>query len=233
MQQKNTTGKYPGSKTTSGMFQMIANNTPAHSEYFELFGGSAVIGKTFSAISPEILHSIFDLASSTVEKYFVHGPNIEYRRADGLKVLRELIAEDRRDIFVYCDPPYVFSARRNGRSYYEVEWSDEDHIAFLNLAAEAHFPIMISGYESELYSRYLAGWEKTSILARTHVSTATEVIWMNYDISKLRLQTYKYLGSDFTDRQRIQRRVTQMVRKFEKIPIHERQLLVESLINTI
>lgn len=53
---------------------------------------------------------------------------------------------------------------------------------------------------------------------------AVERIYMNYDITKLKLATPVYVGKDRTDRQRIRRKLKSLKGKINKLSIHEKQL---------
>ena len=94
---------------------------------------------------------------------------------------KELIARYNRPyVFIYCDPPYVLSTR-SGRIYAK-EMTDKDHIELLEILMKHPGPIMISGYETELYSNFLQGWHKQTKISRCGFGKqSTEVIWMNYE----------------------------------------------------
>ena len=86
----------------------------------------------------------------------------------------------RKNVFIYCDPPYVMSTRHN--RIYACEMKDIDHIELLELLREHPGPVMISGYESDLYNILLEGWHKETRLANCEGGAARqEVIWMNYE----------------------------------------------------
>lgn len=52
---------------------------------------------------------------------------------------------------------------------------------------------------------------------------------MNYDITQMKLASTKYVGKDFTDRQRINRKKNRLVAKIEALPLHEQQAIVEAV----
>lgn len=82
-------------------------------------------------------------------------------------------------VFIYADPPYVRSTR-HGRIYAH-EMTDLDHVELLELLIKHPGPVMISGYESELYERFLRNWHKESRPANAEGGrAAVETIWMNY-----------------------------------------------------
>jgi len=92
----------------------------------------------------------------------------------------ELIkAFNHSNVLVYADPPYVMSTR--GRKMYRHEMADEDHIELAETLLQHTGPVMLSGYDNEIYNTYLSGWRKESIPARAENSLPrTEVLWMNF-----------------------------------------------------
>lgn len=64
-------------------------------------------------------------------------------------------------MLIYADPPYVLSTRT--RKNYKYEMTDNDHIELLDALMDHRGSVMLSGYDNELYSRYLKDWEKHQI----------------------------------------------------------------------
>jgi DNA adenine methylase len=103
------------------------------------------------------------------------GVQIENRPA--LELIR---AFDHENVLIYLDPPYVWSTR--GRKQYRHEMSDQDHEELLETVISSKAKIMISGYDCELYEKYLKGWRKLQIPARAQNSLPrTETLWMNFE----------------------------------------------------
>lgn len=100
---------------------------------------------------------------------------------------------------------------------------------FLSLCVQAQFHIMISGYDCEMYNEALKGWKTSTFETMTRGGAATEKIWMNYDISELDLATTEFVGVDYIDRQRINRKKKLLVNRLKKTPRHERQALLEAI----
>lgn len=92
-----------------------------------------------------------------------------------------LIERHRREnVLIYADPPYVLSTR-HGRIY-KHEMSDADHVELLETLMLHPGPVIISGYENDLYSRMLPGWRTDKRIARCEAGQKREeVIWMNYN----------------------------------------------------
>jgi DNA adenine methylase len=93
------------------------------------------------------------------------------------------------NVFIYLDPPYVLSTRT--RKQYQHEMSDQDHIKLLETILQSNAKIMISGYQSELYDKYLKGWARLTFDATAEKGLKrTEVIWMNYKESQMSINDY-------------------------------------------
>lgn len=92
----------------------------------------------------------------------------------------ELIkAFNHSNVLIYADPPYVLSTR--SRKMYRHEMSDQDHVELLEALLLHTGPVMLSGYDNDIYNEYLVGWRKVSTPARAENSLPrTEVLWMNY-----------------------------------------------------
>ncbi len=83
-------------------------------------------------------------------------------------------------VFIYCDPPYILSTR--SKRIYANEMTDDDHIELLEVLKEHVGPVMISGYDHEIYNSMLDGWTKKQHKANCEFGKkAIETIWMNYE----------------------------------------------------
>ncbi len=83
-------------------------------------------------------------------------------------------------VLIYCDPPYVLGTRYGKQ--YSCEMSDSDHEELLHVLLNHKGPVVISGYESELYNRCLRGWHRECFEGTTRAGTkGKEVIWMNFE----------------------------------------------------
>lgn len=86
---------------------------------------------------------------------------------------------DTEDVFMYLDPPYLHSTRKN--YLYKYEMSDCDHEELLKAIVNHPGRILLSGYENEMYDDYLSGWIKVQKDTRAERGLArTETLWMNY-----------------------------------------------------
>lgn len=100
---------------------------------------------------------------------------------DGMKLIRKY---NRKNAFMYCDPPYEQSTRTSTR--YNVDMDREGHIDFLDAVTESDAKILISGYHCDLYDRLLDnGFKKISFEVKTVTGnfkpkTKTEFLYYNY-----------------------------------------------------
>jgi DNA adenine methylase len=86
-----------------------------------------------------------------------------------------------KKVLVYLDPPYC-PGTRHGKQYRHEMYSMESHEELLVAARQHKGPLLISGYESDLYNGMLGGWHKECIGARSQSGAKrTEVLWMNFD----------------------------------------------------
>jgi len=107
---------------------------------------------------------------------------VRIEHQDALKLFQEY--KNRPATLVYFDPPY-FADRVQG---YDHEQCDKKfHEKLLKEIVKAKCMVFISGYENELYKKYLTkknGWSKEVITATTKGNNGksfqrTEVVWFN------------------------------------------------------
>ena len=107
--------------------------------------------------------------------------NAQIEKMDAIKLIKSLHG---RDVFVYVDPPYLQSTRK--KYLYNHEMDDEQHIQLLKALTDSDCKIMISGYDNELYEKYLKNWNKATKNTTAECSIKrTETIWMNYKQEQL------------------------------------------------
>lgn len=85
------------------------------------------------------------------------------------------------DVLIYADPPYVVSTRK-GEQYVVDMVEDRQHIELLEALKEHPGPVILSGYENELYEKHLQGWVKLHKKALAEGGAdRTETVWLNYE----------------------------------------------------
>lgn len=83
-------------------------------------------------------------------------------------------------VLIYLDPPYVLSTR-HGKQY-RCEMDDDQHNNLLDAALAHKGPVLISGYDNDLYNDRLKGWHREERTCYSQVaSRKREVLWMNFE----------------------------------------------------
>lgn len=109
---------------------------------------------------------IYDIVDRLKEVQIENRPAVELiKRFNSEKVL------------IYADPPYISSTRM--KNMYRHEMTDEDHQELLETILQHKGPVIISGYENDMYNGYLKTWYKyqTNNLAE-HGLKRIETIWI-------------------------------------------------------
>lgn len=88
------------------------------------------------------------------------------------------------DVLIYADPPYLRSTRTAGNhQQYNCEMTEQDHIELLEVLLQHPGPVLLSGYNSELYNQALKRWhtEDQKGYAEHGGCNRTEKLWMNFE----------------------------------------------------
>lgn len=94
---------------------------------------------------------------------------------------------NRSDCLIYADPPYLLSTRR--QRYYNIEMETEkEHEQLLKVLSNHSGPVIISGYDSELYKDILSNWTRYEFEAQAEQGKKRiEVAWVNRKEDQLSL----------------------------------------------
>ena len=102
--------------------------------------------------------------------------HVQIENLDALELIRRY---DTEDVFIYADPPYLHSTRKN--YLYKHEMTDEQHMELLELLRNHPGQVLLSGYDNPLYDEYLYGWKKVHKNTQAEGGLKrTETLWMNY-----------------------------------------------------
>ena len=84
------------------------------------------------------------------------------------------------NVLIYCDPPYMLETRHGKQYRYELD--DKGQNVLIDVLLEHKGPVILSGYDNELYNNRLQGWHKEYTTCYSQVcSKKREVLWMNYE----------------------------------------------------
>lgn len=216
----------PGSKGAAGAWQRIASLLPPHSVFLEVFaGGAAVTRHKRPATEKTVLYEIDPETAATLAAAMRDRADVQVHRADALLFRWDTLAPD---VVMYCDPPYVMSARKSQAPIYRYEWDDADHAEFLAKVVTASCRVVVSGYWSQMYADALASWRHSSFTVGTRRGRATEHVWCNFPVPAALHET-QHVGNGFGDRQRIKRKAARWVRMLNAMPPHERAAILDAI----
>lgn len=167
-----------------------------------------------------------DLDGSIIDKFNYSG-HMEFFNQSCFDFLDNLPADT--DTFIYVDPPYLFETRKSQRPMYKYEFTKADHIRLLEMLSKLNCMVCISGYDSDLYNKMLSGWRKVIYYQYDRQSRKREeILWCNYPEPE-QLHDYSFLGDNFSDRQRIKRKINRHVDRLKSLPVLERQAILNAI----
>src|ERR1700722_4574294 len=166
--------RYPGGK--GKCFQQLINLMPPHGVYIEShLGGGAVLRHK----RPAEINIGIDIDPSVIQRWQVRYPAAcTLVNADAAVFLQKYDYQGNE--LIYADPPYVQSLRRKARVY-RYDYDDDKHAELLQILKLAGCPVVLSGYNGELYDSELRHWRKFSFSAQSHVGSRMECVWLNFD----------------------------------------------------
>lgn len=208
--------RYPGGKGKT--YQHLINLMPPHEVYIECFLGGGSVLRHKKPARASIGIDLDERAIAGCAPLRATVPDLSLVQQDALAFLRGYAFEGTE--LVYADPPYLAQTRRGGRLY-RHEYTDEQHVALLDVLRELPCAVMISGYDSPLYRSRLRGWRRSTFRSKTHVDVREESVWMNYPVPAA-LHDARFLGDSFRERQQIQRRLATLRRRVHAMPAPER-----------
>jgi DNA adenine methylase len=211
---------YFGSKATSGLCQPIIALMPPHDTYIEThLGGGAIMQRK----PPALRNIAIDLDQAPLAR-FECGYPVEKVHGCAHQFLREFDFYGRE--LLYCDPPYLHSARSSGRRY-RFEYEEQDHVELLELIKSLPCSVILSGYPSALYDDLLGQWRTLELQVMNQAGVRTEKLWFNFTPDRVHWPAYA--GRNFTHRQSIKRKANSWGRRYQAMPPAERLAVLSSI----
>lgn len=210
---------YSGGKGSS--FRHILNLIPPHDVYIEthLGGGSVLRNKR-----PGLQDIGIDRDPKVIEQWKSRfGSRYDVRQGNAHQFLDSYTFTGNE--VVYVDPPY-FPETRIRSKIYRHDYSAEDHHELLEILVRLPARVIVSGYSHFVYEKILRDWNKMEYSAQTHSGVRTECLWFNFE-SPSNLHDYRFIGSDFRDRERVRRKLATLQKKVQLLKPIERQAFLQ------
>lgn len=231
---------YNGGKESDGTFQKIISIMPPHDIYCELFVGNGAIFRKKKEAKYTILNDIDETIAIKWDRksdFTNDDQRIWIGCTDAIQWLKDfelpaaILKSMGIQVLIYLDPPYPMDCRKTDRQRYQFEMTDDQHFELLHLISRGYpAKIVISSYPNKLYWEYLQGWSTFTFTAQTRGCVMTEQVWYNYP-QPTELHDYRYLGSDYRDRERIKGIVNRNLDKIKRMPDLERNLFITKILD--
>ena len=221
-----------GTKEGNGVWQTIVNNIPPHETFVEAFAGTATITRLKRAATSTIVIDSDAAVCADLHATFGDAAGLNVICGDAVAWLAKQ-AHKKPNTVVYCDPPYLFKVRRGGnRKRYGHEFGEEflhgELLTVLLKLARKGVPVLISGYQSELYDRLLAQWRRVDYQTTTRGGPQIESLWCSFP-EPTELHEYSVAGKDFRHRERLKRKKTRWINRLATMPALERAVLIAAI----
>jgi DNA adenine methylase len=213
-----------GGKGGNGTYQSIINKIPPHERYIELFLGSGAI---LNNKKPAQENIGVEIHSGTIARY-TYPAEARIFQDDVFGWCEAYWNLFTEDTFVFLDPPYPLGSRKNKTEVYANELSDQQHEDLLQLIKTMPAMVGITTYENPIYQHHLKDWNLYTFYSMTRRGLAKEFYYFNYP-EPTALHDYQYLGKDFTDRQRIKRKIQREIAKLKHLPPLERAAIIQAV----
>lgn len=217
---------YFGAKNGNGVYQSIINLIPKHKIYIEGFLGS---GSIMQLKKPAEISIGIDIDSLIMNAWYnkPFSGKLHMFKGDFIDIMNNITDwVVLKDCFIYVDPPYMHSTR-SAMDNYNFEMNDFEHFRLLDFITHLPADIAISCYDNPMYKAMLHTWNKVNFNSQTRGGKRIETIYFNYEINSL--HDYSYLGKNFTDRQRIKRKINRACNKILSLPFLEQQAIISEL----
>lgn len=216
--------KYPGRKAAAGQWQKILSEIPRCELFIDVMCGSGYI----SSLMKNCQIVVNDINRSVIDKIKYPADNVEFRNEDYQAIISRFDNGSKARVF-YFDPPYMEETRSYKKPIYKYNWNTDDHKRFLKALQGLKSPAIVSHYPCKLYDQALKKWRKIAYKSMTRAGIRVENLYMNFPQPVL-LQFPGHIGADFTDRQRIKRKIERLIKRLQNEPGQERAAILSSVI---
>lgn len=214
---------YPGSKGANGAWQQIISQVPRCQRFIELMAGSAVLSAKIKNVPERVVNDVDPTVINSISIPGVTKLNLDYSQ------VLDLYSYDRSNTVFYCDPPYLMSTRSHKKRLYKFDWGQADHERFLDLVTRYGGQVMVSHYPCSLYQDALKDWRQVPYRSMTRAGLRQELLFLNFDLPPL-LADPSNVGENFTDRQRLKRKVNRLITRLDKEEPLERSAILSYVI---
>lgn len=218
-----------GGKGGNGTYQQIINEIPPHNTLVIPFLGNCAVLRHIKR--PKSIIAV-DKNPEIIKKWRKSGLSFMFYEADAINQLeyKDFGCSVGPETVIYCDPPYPKGARKTQKRLFKHELKDDEHKRLLTALKKQNCYVLISTYENDLYKTELSGWRTKKYVGTTRRGGAVEWLFMNYPKPE-KLHDYSFLGDNFRERERIKRKINRTLKKFDNLPIVERNATIEKLLD--
>jgi len=217
---------YFGGKGGEGVYQTIINCIRPHDVFISPFLGHCAVMRFKKPATRSVGLDLNPEVISLWQKMKI--ANLDLLCQNGITYLENLKLNNHEQTVIYCDPPYPRSSKKS-HHHYKFDMTDKDHERLLRVIKKLDCDVLISTYENGLYKKGLRDWQLKKFQAKTRGRVATEFLYMNFDNSAGRLHDYNFLGDDFTERQRIKRKINRWLKRLQGLPKAEMNAILKTL----
>jgi DNA adenine methylase len=105
--------------------------------------------------------------------------NAQIENTDAVQLISDCNAPD---CLIYADPPYLAETRKGIRIYRHEMMGAAEHEQLLSVLLKHSGPVVLSGYDNDLYNDKLRGWHKEQKAGMANsAARRVETLWMNFD----------------------------------------------------
>lgn len=84
------------------------------------------------------------------------------------------------NVLIYADPPYMLNTRHGKQYRCEMDYVDQNDL--LGVLLQHKGPVLLSGYDNDLYNDRLHGWHREETICYSQTcSKKREILWMNFE----------------------------------------------------